>query len=353
MKKILIIEDNEEVRENTSEILELSNYKVFTAENGKQGVEIATREKPDLIVCDIMMPVLDGYGVLHLLSKNQDTSTIPFIFLTAKSEKTDFRKAMELGADDYLTKPFDGTELLNAVRIRLDKAEMLKKAFNNTSEEVEEFIRLAKREGGVQLTSEEREVCSYRKKHMLYTEGQRPKLVYFVVSGKVKSFKVSNEGKELITKIYGPGEFLGYLSIVEETNYKDNAQVLEETKLMLIPKDDFLELITHDINIAKQFIKIITHDIVEKEEDLLNFAYNSLRRKVAYGLIQLSEKVELDETTGKKSLSLTRKNMAHAIGVATESLIRTLSDFKDEKLIDFDEGKVVLLNEKKLKDLPF
>src|SRR3954465_5515474 len=107
MKRILVIEDNEEVRENTSEILELSNYKVFTAENGKQGVEIATREKPDLIVCDIMMPVLDGYGVLHLLSKNQDTSMIPFIFLTAKSEKTDFRKAMELGADDYLTKPFD------------------------------------------------------------------------------------------------------------------------------------------------------------------------------------------------------------------------------------------------------
>src|SRR5438067_8625614 len=113
MKKILIIEDNEDVRENTREILELSNYKVFEAENGKTGVETALKEKPDLIVCDIMMPVLDGYGVLHLLGKNEETSGIPFIFLTAKSEKTDFRKGMESGADDYLTKPFDGTELLN------------------------------------------------------------------------------------------------------------------------------------------------------------------------------------------------------------------------------------------------
>src|ERR671912_165534 len=119
MKKILIIEDNEEVRENTSEILELSNYKVFTAENGKIGVEIAKKEKPDLIVCDIMMPVLDGYGVLHLLGKNEETSGIPFIFLTAKTERGDLRKGMEMGADDYITKPFDEIELLNAIEVRL------------------------------------------------------------------------------------------------------------------------------------------------------------------------------------------------------------------------------------------
>jgi DNA-binding response OmpR family regulator len=109
MKKILIIEDNLEVRENTAEIVELSNYEVITAENGKIGVELALKEKPDLIICDIMMPVLDGYGVFHLLSKHKDTALIPFIFLTAKSERTDFRKGMEMGADDYITKPFPDT----------------------------------------------------------------------------------------------------------------------------------------------------------------------------------------------------------------------------------------------------
>src|SRR5690349_16971260 len=121
---------------------------------------------------------------------------------------------------------------------------------------------------------------------------------------------------------------------------------------MLIPKEDFLQLITSDLQVARQFIKLISHNMLEREEDLLNFAYNSLRRKVAYGLIQLFDKEKTQEGV-TKTLDLTRKNMAHAIGVATESLIRTLADFKDEKLIDFQDGKVVLLNEKKLRDLPF
>ena len=102
MKRILLIEDNPEVSENTREIMELAGYEVVSAPNGKIGVELAQHENPDLIICDIMMPELDGYGVLHILSKKPETSTIPFIFLTAKTEKTDIRKGMNLGADDYL-----------------------------------------------------------------------------------------------------------------------------------------------------------------------------------------------------------------------------------------------------------
>ena len=94
------MEDNELIRENITEMLDLANYKTYAAENGKVGVEIALREHPDLIVCDVMMPVLDGYGALHLLSKNDSTKNIPFIFLTAKAERSDFRKGKELGADD-------------------------------------------------------------------------------------------------------------------------------------------------------------------------------------------------------------------------------------------------------------
>jgi len=98
MKKILVIEDNLEVRENVCEILELANYDVVPAHNGKVGVEKAVSELPDLIVCDVMMPELDGFGVLKILSKNRTTYDIPFIFLTAKAEKDDFRKGMGLGA---------------------------------------------------------------------------------------------------------------------------------------------------------------------------------------------------------------------------------------------------------------
>src|SRR6478752_4177407 len=129
MRHILLIEDNDEIRENTAEILELANYKVDTAANGKLGVEKALKTTPDLIICDIMMPVLDGHGVLHLLQKNEILKNVPFIFLTAKAERGDFRKGMEMGADDYITKPFDDIELLNAVEVRLKKMEILEQNY--------------------------------------------------------------------------------------------------------------------------------------------------------------------------------------------------------------------------------
>ena len=124
MEKILLIEDNEALRENTAEILTLANYTITTAENGKIGVEKAMSNPPDLIVCDIMMPVLDGYGVYQIISKNPDLQHIPFIFLSAKSERNDLRKGMEMGADDYITKPFSDVELINAIRARLEKVKI-------------------------------------------------------------------------------------------------------------------------------------------------------------------------------------------------------------------------------------
>ncbi len=350
MKKILVIEDNPEVRENIAEILELSDYKVFTAENGKKGVELALHEIPDLIVCDIMMPVLDGYGVLHLLNKHIETYGIPFIFLTAKSEKTDFRKGMEMGADDYITKPFDAIELLNAIEIRLKKATTVKQQALQSKEDVGAFINHAREAGNLQLTSDEREVYDYRKKQMVYTEGQRPKAVYYIKSGKIKIFKTNEDSKELITGIYSKGDFFGYTYILEEINYKENAEVLEEAELMIIPKDDFMTLISGDSQIAKQFIRIIAHNMIDKEERLLNLAYNSLRKKVAYHLLQVFDSFKKDNTS---VINLSRENLAQTAGIATESLIRTLSDFKAEKLIDVQGSTIIILNEAKLRNLPY
>ncbi|MES1225017.1 MAG: response regulator [Bacteroidota bacterium] len=352
MKKILVIEDNKDVRENIVEILELSEYEVLQAPDGKAGVELAMKENPDLIICDIMMPVLDGYGVLHLLSKHKETFGIPFIFLTAKSEKADFRKGMELGADDYITKPFDGIELLNAVEIRLKKTDSLKKSANDANEKVKEFIEAARQSETIQLVSDKREVYDFRKKQVIYAEGQKPKAVYYVISGKIKIYKSSKDGKELITDICGPGDFFGYTSVLEKSNYTENAQVLEDAQLMLIPLEDFTSLITNDTQVARQFIKIITKNILEKEESLVNLAYNSLRRKVAYGLIQVLDKYK-KENTKNEIPELSRENLAQVTGVATESLIRTLADFKSEKLIELQPGKIIILNEKKLRDLPY
>ena len=351
MKKILVIEDNNEVRENIAEILELSSYEVITAENGKIGVEFALQQSPDLIVCDIMMPELDGYGVLHLLNKHIETYGIPFIFLTAKSEKTDLRKGMEMGADDYLTKPFDGIELLNAIEVRLKKAESIKQSVAKNNDDINAFISNAKQTSNIKLTSDERELYDYKKKEIVYAEGQRPKAVYFIKSGKVKIYKTNEDGKELITAIYNTGDFFGYTYILEEINYKENAQVLEDAELMLIPKEDFITLISGDAQVAKQFIKMITRNVLDKEESLLNLAYNSLRKKVAYQLIQVFDKFK-DEKTNN-TVIISRENLAQTAGIATESLIRTLSDFKSEKLINLQGSTITILNENKLRNLPY
>src|SRR4051812_824843 len=175
MKSILIIEDNKDIRENTSEILDLAGYKTFTAENGKLGVELVQKEKPDLIICDIMMPVLDGYGVLHLLSKQEETASIPFIFLTAKAERSDLRKGMEMGADDYITKPFDDIELLNAIEKRLQKSELMKKEFSKNQEGLSEFITNARGVEDLKKLSQQHETRTYKKKDEVYAEGGYPK----------------------------------------------------------------------------------------------------------------------------------------------------------------------------------
>ncbi|NMG08078.1 hybrid sensor histidine kinase/response regulator [Brasilonema sp. UFV-L1] len=121
MYKILVIEDEISVRQNLLELLTYEDFNVISAENGQIGVKLAQEEIPDLILCDVMMPGLDGYGVLNILRQQPTTATIPLIFLTAKSDKASFRQGMKLGADDYLTKPFTRAELLAAISSRLEK----------------------------------------------------------------------------------------------------------------------------------------------------------------------------------------------------------------------------------------
>ena len=123
MKKILVIEDEPEMRRNITTLLRYYDYAPIAAENGRAGVEAARREKPDLILCDVMMPELDGYGVLQTLQSEASLARIPFIFLTAKGEKDDLRSGMNLGADDYLTKPVANADLVNAIETRLRRSE--------------------------------------------------------------------------------------------------------------------------------------------------------------------------------------------------------------------------------------
>jgi len=121
MTKILIIEDDDALRIGIRDLLEANNYSIFTTGNGKEGLNLIEAVKPDIILCDIMMDSVDGYEVKKELDKKMDTSLIPFIFLTAKADIKDIRIGMQLGADDYIVKPFDSIDLLNSIKIRLEK----------------------------------------------------------------------------------------------------------------------------------------------------------------------------------------------------------------------------------------
>lgn len=136
MTTILAIEDDTEIRENIQEILELEGFDVLTAANGKIGVQLAQAHHPDLIICDVMMPELDGYDVLVTLRQDPSTLKIPFIFLSAKATTADFRKGMSLGADDYLTKPFTPSELREAISIRLQKQTVMMTRYSQELERV-------------------------------------------------------------------------------------------------------------------------------------------------------------------------------------------------------------------------
>jgi len=350
MKTILLIEDNTDVRENTAEILELANYNVLQAENGKHGVELAQQSKPDLIICDIMMPVLDGYGVIHMLNKNAETASIPFIFLTAKTERSDFRKGMEMGADDYITKPFDDVELLRAVESRLRRSEMLKAEFSKNVEGLNNFFDQVKEIDELKKLSSERRIKIFKKKEIIFNEGNNPNYLYFLSKGKVKTFKAHEYGKELITSLYKEGDFFGYLALLEDKPYSETAEVLEDAELCLIPKEDFFSLIYNNMSVMKKFIKILSDNIAEKEDQLVNLAYSSVRKRVAEALLLLQSRYK-DNNEGNFSMSISREDLANIVGTATESLIRTLSDFKEDKMLEIKGSNITIINADKLKKL--
>lgn len=348
-RTILIIEDNFDIREGISEILELTGgYNVLTAENGKIGVELALKHTPDLILCDIMMPELDGYGVLYMLSKQEATMHIPFIFLTAKSERVDMRKAMEMGADDYLVKPFDDIELLNSIESRLKKRDSLLHTFVKShtlslSEEDQTIL--------LQELVKEARVKVYKKKQLIYEEGDTPIYVYYLLQGKIRSFLYYQDGRELSTNIHTKDRFFGYESILLNERYTESASALEDAEVALIPKEKFFELMFNKPTIATQFIKLLSGDIKEKEEQMLGFAYDSVRKRVANTLVQVAQKTVETPTQDEAVIRISRDDLAALAGTANETISRMLADFKDEKLIIKEGNAIRIFSIQKLKNI--
>ncbi len=349
-KTILLLEDNLEMRENTAEIIELANYNVLTASNGRDGVDIAKEHIPDLIVCDIMMPEMDGYEVLAVLSNDPKTSTIPFVFLTAKAEKSEFRKGMNMGADDYITKPFEEIELLTAIKSRIERSERLKLSYENNLKGISDFLDDAKGIDKLDKLAENKRIRHYKKKEIIYYEGDFANAIYFINSGRVRTYKINDDAKEYSVALNGPGDFIGYLSILEGDRYMESAETMDDIEILKIQKEEFTDLLFSNREVSNRFIKMLTHNIIEKEEKLLNLAYNSVRKRVADSLIELEKKYK-GESTEDFVMAITRNELASLVGTSTETVIRTLSDFKDEKLIEIKGSKIKILKSFELENL--
>lgn len=352
MKKILLIEDNADVRENTSEILTLANYEVITAEDGKMGVDMAREFMPDLIICDIMMPKMDGYEVLRLLGADRSMGSKPFIFLSAKTDRADMRFGMNLGADDYVSKPFEENELLGAIACRMKKNDFLRKEITRNIGGIHSFLNEASEYIDMTSLSKDYRLKGYDKKDFVFWEGTNAHSLYLIESGTVKTYKSTETGKELVTGICGAGDFIGQLSLLNLAGkYIENAVVLEDAQICTIPKADFIKLLYENQLVAQKFISMISNNFIDIQTQLVDMAFASVRQRAAKVLLQLYNKGIITDGTSE-GLGVPREDFAGMIGTATETAIRTLSNFKEDRLITSDSGRrIILLDKGKLRNI--
>ncbi|PID67656.1 MAG: transcriptional regulator [Flavobacteriia bacterium] len=336
--KVLLIEDNKMLRENTAEILSFANYDVITASDGKEGVKLAKKVKPDVIVCDIMLPKLDGYGVFHIISQNEETNRIPFIFLTSKGTREDIRRGMGLGVDDYITKPFEGYELLKSVETRIKKSNRVKS--------ISEVIEQSSGEDLFETLEEliayllNREAHPYKKGETVFCEGNYSNCMYLIKKGVVKTHKLSENGKELITGFHFENQFFGYTSLMAHCAHTENALAVEDAKLIKIDKEEIEELLESNPHLSLEFLELIANNYKDVKERMLHMAYDSVRGRIAKTLLMLN-----DIDCG---VSLSRADLANLTGIAKETLIRTLTEFKDAKLIEVDKKSFKILKKNEL-----
>ena len=349
MKKILYIEDDAVIRENIAELLELANYKVLTAANGKLGIEKAKKKLPDIIICDILMPELDGYSVLDILSKNNKTKFIPFVFLSAKTKKKDIRKGMNLGADDYITKPFTEEELISTLESRLAKAAILKeerdKFKRNTHTDDDEMhslndLKIFFDDNGVQLT--------YKNGDNIYREGDNSNLIFLINKGAVKCFKLDEQGKELTTELYKEDDLFGYTSFNHNIPYQETATAIKDLEMVGISKNELLNVLNSNHKVTLEIIELLTDNLHLVKNQLMQMAYSTVNKKTASTIIKFAEKLNRKP---EDPFRISRSDLASVAGIATETLIRTMTIFKKQGLIEIEGRDIKILDLQKLRDI--
>jgi len=342
MKIILIIEDIVEVNENLCEILKLSGYEVVSAFDGIKGIELANSVLPDLILCDVMMPHLDGYGVLKILSQNERTAHIPLIFLTAKSEMQDLRKGMSLGAADYILKPFDDADLLQSIAVRLAK--------NNPSSGKSNLLKhgidglgIDKRLSELKKAwTDKYETRFYEAKSNIYSSDGLPRHVLFITKGIVRIQKTNNIGKRITIALLNADTLCGEYAVIQNKPHLQDANASTACEIIHIPIADFIDLLQKDSTFTMYCYSNAILRTEEMNRAYLEMAYSSVRRKVAISLIRYARAYYNNTLEDGLSIYLPREELAELVGSAKETIIRTLSDFRTEGLIEINNHNIIL-----------
>ncbi|WP_299835262.1 response regulator [uncultured Tenacibaculum sp.] len=346
MRKILLIEDDITLRENTAELLELTDYyEVVMAENGKVGIEKALSELPDLIVCDIMMPEIDGYGVLEILSKNLKTQFTPFIFLSAKTERSDVRKGMNLGADDYITKPFTEEELISAIESRLAKSSILKEQ-KTVVEEIPNENELRDLNDLKNFFDDNGTVFSFQGEEKVYEEGDNSNYIYLVTKGGVKCSKLNEQGKVLTTSLYKEDDLFGYTSFSQNIPYQETAVAMEATELVGIHKSELISVLHKNHKVVLDLVDLLADNLKDVKEQLLDMAYNSVHKKTAATLLKFAERMNRNPDD---IIRIARHDLASVAGIATETLIRSISKLKKNGIIEIEGRNIKIVDMEALK----
>jgi CheY-like chemotaxis protein len=341
---LLIIEDQESVRENIAELLELAGHRTIQAANGIEGVRKAKAHLPDLVLCDIMMPELDGYGVAEVLSRQPETAEIPFLFLTAKAEREDFRKGLAMGAVDYLTKPFESHELLETVEMRL-KHRACNRGAAGGSVAWQNWVESLKSDHPATLQGSPLTPLLLPKHATLYTEGEQAKHLFFIRRGIVRLDRFDSRGKRLCIEVVGAGKFAGWSPQFSAGIHLQHATALAELEVLQIPQTDVLKSFEEQPVFALELIRQTLEAQAAFEANALSMAYGSARENTARALLRFARPSE-----NGLEIPLSREDLANSVGMASESVIRTLAAFKKEGLTDTIKRTVILTDTDGLED---
>jgi len=230
---------------------------------------------------------------------------------------------------------------LSAVATRLKRKEIIESDLDRTSKVPRKW-----RIDEIEKAFKFKEPLEYKAGTTIYCEGNISNHIFFIKKGEVKTFKINQDGKELITEIYSDKDFFGFTSLLESSPYVENAESTKDTKILRIKKNEFFSLINNNPQLGLNFIDMLSHDLEFIKDHLMHLVYDSVRRKTADAIIQLQ-----DKRGGNAPLEISRSDLASFLGIAKETLTRTLTDFKEENLIDTQKNEIRIKNREKLQKI--